>query len=125
MKLVKTQLFNLLGCLSFLVGLIGAFLPILPTTPLVLLASYFFSKGSPKFHNWLINLKYFGKKIQDWEEHGVIDLKSKIFATLILVGVWITIFYTKNYELWLLILLGFIFSLIILFINTRPSRNRT
>lgn len=121
MKLFKKHIFNLLGWISFGLGSLGVFLPILPTTPLILLAAYFFSKGSPKFYNWLINLKYFGKKIKDWNEYGVIDRKSKILASVLLILILgAFIFYTER-PTWVKALLGVIFTGVMIFINTRPS----
>lgn len=122
MKLLKTQLFNIFGGFFFLLGIVGAFLPILPTTPFILLASYFFSKGSPKFHNWLLNLKYFGPKIRNWENHGAIDKKSKIIASILLISILSYFVFVTDRELWLKFLLGIILLLVGIFINTRPNK---
>lgn len=60
------------GSLSFIIGLIGVVLPILPTTPLIILAGFCFGKSSPRLHHWLITNKYFGRYIQDYQKgHGV------------------------------------------------------
>ncbi|MGB0901076.1 YbaN family protein, partial [Halocynthiibacter sp.] len=61
------------GLLSFILGLIGAFLPLLPTVPLMLLATFCFSKSSERLHNWLINHPRFGPAIADWNDHGSIS----------------------------------------------------
>ena len=82
---IHRWVFIFLGGLSLLVGIIGIFLPILPTTPLVILAAYFFSKGSQKIHRWLVQNPYFGEMITKWERYKVIPLKAKIWATLIIV----------------------------------------
>ncbi|MBU3823872.1 MAG: YbaN family protein [Candidatus Oceanisphaera merdipullorum] len=62
-------LFALLGSLALLLGIIGVFLPVMPTTPFVLLAAFFFSKSSPRIHAWLVNHPWFGPLIQDWQTH--------------------------------------------------------
>ncbi|ART79194.1 YbaN family protein [Oceanisphaera avium] len=61
--------FALLGGLALLLGIIGVFLPVMPTTPFILLAAFLFSKSSPKIHAWLVNHPWFGPLIQDWQAH--------------------------------------------------------
>src|SRR5699024_9213092 len=69
---IKRMLWVLGGSLSFIIGLIGVVLPILPTTPLIILAGFCFGKSSPRLHHWLITNKYFGRYIQDYQKgHGV------------------------------------------------------
>ncbi|MAF78714.1 MAG: hypothetical protein CME63_08875 [Halobacteriovoraceae bacterium] len=78
-------LFLILGFLSLFLGVIGIFLPLLPTTPFALLAAYFFSKSSHKIHRWLLDQKTLGPLIRDWESHGIIRLKAKWLATVMIV----------------------------------------
>ncbi|RIL05589.1 MAG: DUF454 domain-containing protein [Proteobacteria bacterium] len=73
-----------LGFIALALGLIGLLLPVVPTTPFILVAAFFFSKGSPRLHAWLRNNRFFGGTIREWEDHGVIPLRVKIFASLIL-----------------------------------------
>ncbi len=80
-KKIKNIIFNLVGAISLLIGIIGIFLPLLPTTPFLLLSAFLFSKGSNKFHSWLINHKYLGKPIKDWEKNKSISVQSKLLAT--------------------------------------------
>ncbi|MCW8883912.1 MAG: YbaN family protein [Motiliproteus sp.] len=74
-----------LGVISLLLGLIGVVLPLLPTTPFVLLAAYCFSKSSQRFYHMLISNKLFGPIIRDWERDGVIPLKVKMVSTTMMV----------------------------------------
>lgn len=68
-------------------GFIGVFLPILPTTPFMILAAYCFDKGSPKLHAWILNLPHIGKLVRDWKEKKVISKKAKMFSIpMILIG---------------------------------------
>ncbi len=60
-------LLAVLGWISLALGVIGIFLPILPTTPFVLLAAWCFSRSSDKFHSWLINHKQLGSIIKAWQ----------------------------------------------------------
>lgn len=76
------------GCLSLTLGMIGIFIPILPTTPFLLLASFLFLKSSTRLLNWLINHKYLGSYIQNFQIHKAIPLTVKITSVTFL---WITI----------------------------------
>jgi len=69
---------------SFL-GIAGMFLPILPTTPFILLAAFCFSRGSQRLHHWLRNNPHFGKIIRDWEEHRAIRTRAKFMATVLIL----------------------------------------
>ncbi len=109
------------GWASLSLALLGIFLPILPTTPLVLLAAYFFSKGSQRLHRWLIAQPRLGKLILDWEDHGVIRRKAKITATLMMVALFS---YTLFFGAVPLVLKAFLVAIgvgVLLFIWTRPS----
>ncbi|MDZ7778683.1 MAG: YbaN family protein [Gemmatimonadota bacterium] len=66
-------------------GIVGAFLPVIPTTPLVLVAAWCFSKGSKRLHTRLLEHPRFGPMIRDWERHHVIRLRAKILATATIV----------------------------------------
>jgi hypothetical protein len=79
------------GTFFLLLGLIGIFIPILPTTPFLLLAAACYARGSKKFYNWLINNKFLGKYIKNYREGRGISLKIKIITISIL---WITILFS-------------------------------
>ncbi|QEG25305.1 Inner membrane protein YbaN [Gemmata obscuriglobus] len=66
---------------------LGAVLPGLPTTPWVLLASYFFSRSSPRLERWLKRSPLFGRLLRDWHEHGGIRRPVKVFAVCLVVTV--------------------------------------
>lgn len=72
---------------TFLVGLgiLGIFLPLLPTTPFLLLAAACYARGSTKFYNWLLGNKWFGSYIKNWREGKGIPLKTKILAISLLI----------------------------------------
>lgn len=89
-KLVRI-LFIVAGTVFLALGTVGVFLPILPTTPFLLLAAACYYKGSKRLHNWLLNNKWFGDYIRNYREGKGITLKSKIFAVTLL---WITISYS-------------------------------
>ena len=70
-----------LGWLFVALGLVGIALPLLPTTPFLLLAALCFSKGSDKIYQWLITHPTLGPPINDWREKRAITRRSKIVAT--------------------------------------------
>ena len=70
------------------VGVVGIFIPILPTTPFLLISAALYARSSKKFYDWLINNKIFGKYIKNYREGKGIPLKLKIITIAFL---WITI----------------------------------
>ncbi|PBK49343.1 DUF454 domain-containing protein [Pseudomonas syringae pv. actinidiae] len=73
-------LFMAVVWLSVVLGVIGIFLPVLPTTPFLLLAAACFARSSPRFYHWLINHPQLGPWIGDYLEGNGIPLKGKVYA---------------------------------------------
>lgn len=73
------------GWLCLALGAAGVVLPVLPTTPFVLLAAWCFSKSSKRLYSWLLSHRTFGPYIVAWEQHRVIPLHAKILSTSIIV----------------------------------------
>lgn len=69
------------GSLCVLLGLIGVVLPLLPTTPFLLVAAFCFSRSSERLHRYLLEHRLFGHLIKDWETYGVIPFKVKCLST--------------------------------------------
>lgn len=69
-----------LGWLMVATGIVGAFLPVLPTTPFLLIALWCFSKSSPKLEAWLLCHPKFGEPLRNWRENGAIPRRAKIAA---------------------------------------------
>ena len=65
---MKRAIYKPLGILFLALGVAGVVLPVLPTTPFVLLAAWFFARSSEKWYQWLLNSELFGPAIANWEE---------------------------------------------------------
>ena len=79
------------GTIFVVLGILGIFLPILPTTPFLLLAAACYARSSKKFYDWLLNNKLFGANIKNYREGKGVPLKVKIFTISLL---WITILFS-------------------------------
>jgi uncharacterized protein len=90
----KRHLFVFLGMGSLLLGMAGIPLPLLPTTPFLLLSAWLFARSSKRFYLWLINHKYFGSYIRNYREKGGVTKKVKIVSVSML---WITIIASAIY----------------------------
>lgn len=118
---MKKISFLLLGHLCLVLGILGAFLPVLPTTPFLLLAAFLYSQSSPKLHNWILSHKYMGPSLRDWHERGVIGIKSKIIATLMILLVLFLRFPSLNLNIGILFFATSILIGVLVFIWSRPS----
>ena len=79
-------LFIFLGTITLILGIVGVFLPLLPTTPFLLLTAFFYFKGSPRCYEWLLRQPVLGKYIRDFRENKVIPLHAKIVSIAMLWG---------------------------------------
>ena len=111
-----------LGYASLGVGFVGVFVPLLPTTPFVLLAAFFFSKGSERLHRWLTEHPRFGHYIRDWEAEQIIPPVGKYASTLTMVPLVSWAILTRDIP-WVLetIMIATVVGTLA-FIWTRPSR---
>jgi uncharacterized membrane protein YbaN (DUF454 family) len=85
---LRNRLLILAGTISLGLAILGIFLPLLPTTPLLLLAAACYARSSRRFSNWLLTNRFFGKFIKNYQEGKGVPLKLKAFSILLL---WITI----------------------------------
>lgn len=80
-------IYLIIGSLSLVLGIAGIFLPVLPTTPFLLLAAALFFRSSPRAYAWLLNHRYLGPYIRNFREDKSIPLRVKVIAITFL---WIT-----------------------------------
>ena len=83
-------LLTILGTISLVLGILGIFLPILPTTPFLLLSAALYFRSSPRLYEWLLAHPYLGPYIKNFREHRAIPLRVKIVSVSL---VWITLLY--------------------------------
>ncbi|EOS8553356.1 YbaN family protein [Vibrio vulnificus] len=91
---IRRLFLNIVGGLSLCLGIAGIVLPLLPTTPFILLASACFLRSSPRFHHWLHNHKTFGSVLNNWQQNRAVTRRVKQRAILFIllsfsVSIWI------------------------------------
>ena len=95
MSILKKSLYLIVGTISLILGIIGIFLPLLPTTPLLLLTSYCLLKSSDRLNEKFMQTKIYKKYVKEFQEKGGMTLKAKLMLTipvsLLLLFMFITI----------------------------------
>lgn len=118
---LKKPLLITLGSISLILAVIGIFLPLLPTTPFLIVSAWCFKNGSDKLHQWLMRQPKLGPAIREWENERVIRPRAKFLACLLITLSIGYVIAFKPLELWLKAVLG-VFALSIMgFIVTRRS----
>lgn len=110
-----------LGSVFTLAGLIGAVLPLLPTTPFLILAAACFARSSPRLEARILNDPRFGPLVRDWRERGAIPPKAKLFAVGGMTGGYTVFLLATDPALPLAILVAALMALIAAWILSRPS----
>ncbi len=107
------------GFLSLAAGIVGIVVPLLPTTPFLLLAAFCFARGSERLHNWLVHHPRLGPPIRDWQAHGAISRRAKWMAMVAIVAVLIAsvLFGVATH---IIVIQLVVLSAVSLFILTRP-----
>ncbi len=117
---VRTLLITI-GLLSLIFGIIGLFLPVMPTVPFLLLSAYCFSRSSKTLHNWLINHRFFGRFVKS---NDGIPMKTKIIVILFIWASIITsaVFIVKTSSLKMsLFFIGLFVTIIIMIQKTKTD----
>ena len=123
MKNPRATLLMIAGTLCLVMGVVGMFLPVLPTTPFLLLAAYCYARSSQRFYDWLLANRWFGEYIRNYREGRGIPLKQKVLTISLL---WVTIGYAAAFIVpawWMrLILVGIAAGVTIHLIRTKTYR---
>jgi uncharacterized membrane protein YbaN (DUF454 family) len=110
----------LTGLTAVAIGAVGVVLPLLPTTPFLLVAAFAFARSSQRLDRWLREHRSFGALIDNWHREGSIDRRTKRIALVVLVltpvATWLL-----DAPLWLIVLQIVVLSGAAVFILTRPS----
>ena len=123
---MKKTILIILGSASLGLGVIGIFLPILPTTPFLLLSAGIYAKCSDKLYCRLMNHKVFGEYIRNFKEEKAIPLHGKISAVSMLwVFMLYSIFFIVNEKWYLQVLLGCIATAVTIHILSYKTKKKT
>ena len=95
----------ILGTVSLALGILGIFLPLLPTTPFLLLTAALYFKGSPRLYQWLLNQKHLGPYIRNFRENKAIPLRAKIISLVLMWGTMLYCIFFLVPLVWVKILL--------------------
>ena len=110
-----------LGWFFVVLGVIGAFLPVLPTTPFMLLALWAFANSSQRFHDWLYYHPLYGPPLRQWKEYRVIPKMAKIMAITMMCASLIYLIFFTQFPVYIIILVALCMIYVGCFIVTRPS----
>lgn len=111
-----------LGWIAVGLGALGAVLPLLPTTPFLLVAVWAFGKSSERWRQWVYRQPTFGPLVMAWERHGVIPIWGKCAALGAMTVSFVWLAYSDRLPVWALALVGVTLAAVACFIATRPSR---
>ncbi|MCJ9671243.1 MULTISPECIES: YbaN family protein [unclassified Neorhizobium] len=114
-------LFLALGWLFVAIGIVGAFLPVLPTTPFLLLAVACFARSSPRLEAWLLEHPKFGPSLRSWREKGAIARKAKVAAISLMAVSYAVFWFGTSPPLWRAALVAAVMLGSATFIVTRPD----
>lgn len=121
LKSTQRMIYFCAGWGFLILAVIGIFLPLLPTTPFLLLTAYFFARSSQRWHNWLLQQPHLGPVILDWQRHGVIRLRVKVLATALMVPLVTLSLLKETIPLYARIMAGLICLGVLIFIWSRPQ----
>lgn len=108
-----------LGAAALGVGSVGVFVPLLPTTPFILLAAFAFARSSQRWHDWLVDHPLFGRAIADWRAHGAIGRPAKC-ATALAIALTFAVSFVIHAPLPVLICQALVMIGVAAFIVSRP-----
>lgn len=114
-------LYLILGSLFVALGFIGAFLPLLPTVPFLLLALWCFARSSERLHNWLYSHPKYGPAIRAWDQYGVVPPRAKIASCSMMAASFVLMLATTDLALWNYAVIAATLIAVGIWITSRPS----
>lgn len=120
----RRHLYLFLGWLCVALGLIGAVLPLMPTTVFLLIAAWAFSRSSERWHTWLREHARFGETIRAWEEHHAMPKRAKRVAFIALAASYAFTAYVFGPFSWAAIIGGLCIAGVALYIAHIPVLNK-
>ena len=111
-----------LGWSCVCIGAVGVVLPLLPTTPFMLIALWAFSQSSRRFHDWLYHHRLFGPPLKEWHQGRVIRPRAKIAALGLMAASLLYVLFVAQPPLWASITMAAILAGAATYVGTRPSR---
>ncbi len=115
-----------LAAISLVLGVIGIVLPVLPTTPFILLAAFAAARGSQRLHDWMHSHPRFGRMLQDWERDGAVGRRAKYFASITMLGSAVGLFVFSP-RWWIAAIVAAVMLVVAIWLWRRPepeSRSR-
>ena len=109
----------LVGLTALALGALGIFLPLLPTTPFVLVAAIAFANSSERLHQWLLDHNIFGPLIENWRRYGAISRSTKILSLASMVAI-VLISWLMAVPTYVIVVQAAVLSISATFIVTRP-----
>ncbi len=116
--------FLLIGAAAFIAGVLGIFLPLLPATPLFILAAACFARAYRPFHEWMLAHKVIGPMLAEWHHHRSIPYRTKLFAIVTMLVSFGSSIYFVVQPLWLQGVLGLFAVGLAVWMYRIPSRDR-
>lgn len=112
-----------IGLISLGLGTAGAVLPLLPTTPFLLVAAFAFARSSPRLAAWLDAHPQFGPLIRNWRDHGAISRRAKIAAILVILATP-ALSFALGFAGWIIAIQLLVLAIVSAFILSRPDGAR-
>ncbi|RBL85301.1 DUF454 domain-containing protein [Streptomyces cavourensis] len=114
-------LWLILGCVMLALGVIGAFLPVMPTTIFLILAVGCFSRSSPRLERWLLDSPTYGPSLRAWREQGAVSRKGKLYASLGMAVGYGLFWWGAHPSFWLALGVGVFFLASAAYVLSRPN----
>lgn len=115
------QAYMIIGCLMVAIGAIGVVLPLLPTTPFLLIAAGCFARSSPRLEAWLLSHRRFGPLLAAWRERGAIPRSGKLLSTAGMTLGFYAFYRGSHPGPLLMLIVALVFILIGYYVWSRPE----